>query len=192
MARMVKIEPEERVECDTNGYRRNAIKEEHGIGTRKISAKHTDEELHHQEVLGQYAVSKFFGVPMDWSVCIGGNKRPHFVINGVSMRVQMPTHHPPILKFNRPEDFDTDIMVLCYEFDDPESPGWIGIYGCVSRERFMREHKMQNFQYGERLVMQAQYMTPIEDYLIEAGREVEKKEPGMEGGPARGQERNTA
>jgi hypothetical protein len=166
MAEMVTLTPEELAEVIMNATGRQGIKERHGIQTKKISDKLTDEELHVLEVKAQRAVSKHFNVPMDWSICVGGNRNPHFVINGISMRVQTATHHPPILKLNRAEDFTTDLMIVCMEW--PDEPAVIAIYGCVSRERFLREHSVQDFGQGKRLVMRSWELTPIADYQAEA------------------------
>jgi len=175
MAEMVTLTPADLAEIAHNAGGRNEVKEQRGIQTNKISDKLTDLELHLLEVKGQLAVSRFLNVPMDWSICVGGNKNPHFTVNGITMRVQMPTHDPPILKLNRAEDFYTDLMVVCMAWE----PHVIGIYGCVSRERFLREHMMKDFGTGKRLTLLSWYLTPIADYEIEAGQ-VPRKEPAME------------
>jgi hypothetical protein len=180
MGEIVKLTPEEQAEIDLNAGGRQAIKDLKGIQTNKISGTLTDLELHYLEVMGQYAVSKYLGVPMDWSICVGGNKNPHFTVNGITMRVQTPTHHPPVLKLNRVEDFYTDLMVVCMEW--PGEPGVIAIYGCVSRDRFLREHMLKDFGYGKRLTLMSWDLTPIADYQIEAAP-VEKKPAVMETGP---------
>ena len=180
MAVIVRLTPEEQTEIDLNAGGRQAIKDQRGIQTHKISDKMSDLELHYLEVMGQFAVSKHLGAPMDWSICVGGNKNPHFTVNGITMRVQTPTYHPPVLKLNRAEDFYTDLMVVCMRW--PEEPLVIGIYGCVSRERFLREHMLKDFGSGKRLSMMSWDLTPIDDYMIEA-RPVEKKPAAMETGP---------
>lgn len=181
MAVMITLAPEELAEINLNAGGRNEIKEQKGVQTNKISGKLTDLELHQIEVKGQYAVSKYFGVPMDWSICVGGNRNPHFTVNGITMRVQTPTHHPPVLKLNRAADFTTDLMVLCLAWD--EDPAVISIYGCVSRERFLRDHMTKDYGGGKRLTMVSWDLAPIEDYQEEAGR-VPKKAAAMETGPA--------
>lgn len=164
MAITVRLTPDELAEIAFNAKGRNDIKVEKHIATKKISDRLTDGELHELEVRGQYAVSRYLKVPMDWSITVGGNKGPHFRVNNISLRVQTATHHPPLLKLNRMEDFTTDLMVLCL----PWEPDVLAIYGCVSRQRFKREHRPQDFGHGKRLVMQSWYLTPIEDYQIEA------------------------
>src|SRR5579862_763615 len=183
MAVMVTLTPEEQAEIVFNAGGRNEIKEQNGIQTKKISEALSDLELHQLEVKGQYAVSKYLGIPMDWSIYMGGNKNPHFTVNGITMRVQTPTHHPPILKLNRKEDFRTDLMVVCMEWE----PGVIAIYGCISRDRFLRDHMLKDFGSGKRLVILSWELTSIEDYQAEAvpaPAPVLRKEPGMEDGPA--------
>lgn len=170
MVEVVTLTPEELAEIKENAEGRNVIKERRGIQTNKISDNLSDLLLHELEVKGQYAVSKYLGVPMDWSVCAGGNKKPHFEVDGITMRVQTPTHHPPILKLNRLQDFDTDLMVVCMV----REPAKIAIYGCVSRERFSREHMLKDFGKGKRLVLLSWYLMPIEDYRAEAGLAVKK------------------
>jgi hypothetical protein len=176
MAVMITLTPEDLAEVDFNAGGRNAVKEEKGIQTNKISGDLSDLELHVLEVKGQLAVSKYFKVPMDWSICIGGNRNPHFTVNGITMRVQTPTHHPPILKLNHASDFRTDLMIVCLAWE----PHVIGIYGCVSRKRFLEEHMLKDFGTGKRLIMLSWNLTPIDDYQEEVAPA--KKGPAMEPG----------
>lgn len=180
------LTPNELKDILANAEHRNEVKEAKKVRTHKISENHSDLELHQLEVAGQYAVAKYLDEPMDWSVSIGGNKtRTHFYVDGYSMRVQTPTHHPPILKFNRAEDFNTDLAVVCMV----REPLVVAIYGCVSRERFLREHLIRSFGFGRRLTMVSQYLTPIGHFRAEAESGLRKEAARATAAPSHGKAR---
>jgi hypothetical protein len=163
---MIRIEltPEELTKLYRNAVNRDAPKNARGIKAPNTFKK-TTLELHLLEVTGQYAVSKYLDEPMDWSIKMAGNKTGiHLYASGFSLCVQTPSYHPPILKFNRASDFTADLAVLCYQADQ----NIVDIHGCVSRERFLREHLKQNFGHGNRLTMPSWNLTSIEEFEAEA------------------------
>lgn len=161
MVELVTYSEEEEKKIIENADARNAIKVAKGIRFKRRYSYLSGWEIHRREVVSQYCVAKYFGVPMDWSITVDGNRnRPHLFVERYSVIVRMPIYPDnPILKFDSIEYFPTLLAVLCSE----PGPRTVAIHGCVSRRRFIKEHTISNLNHEgwHCMIMMASQLTPI-------------------------------
>jgi len=140
---------------------RNAAKE--GWPNYRVAADKGDLGLHLDGVRAELAVCKRFGFPLDESVSPDGdNGAPDLYVGELRVEVKAATHRPPIIKLNALTDFKADAMVLCFVHPwNSRMASVVELHGVVSRQKFMRDHRLRDFGYGKRVIMEAHELSPI-------------------------------
>ena len=140
--------------------RQHAVK----VATSATSKKHDESksefELHYIGAMGEYAVSKEHGAPMDERVHLGGDDGVDFVINGYECHVKTFTYTGP-----NPEFFIDDIDCFTAEIGIGTrvlSPTRVEISGCISRKRFEKYMVKKEYGYGSRLMVPCHLLQPLD------------------------------
>ena len=125
------------------------------VATCAASKKHdrnkSEYELHYIGAMGEYAVSKYFGVPMDTSVHVGGDNGIDLIINEWECHVKTFTFGGKNIEFyiDDMDAFTSDIGI----FTQVVSPTRIRIRGCISRRMFETKCTTKDYGYGDRLMV---------------------------------------
>lgn len=140
----------------------------HSVVDRMFDQKNTSEGINIIGHLGEQAVGKVLGLPVDTEIRTGGDAGYDMTITGKTAQIKTSTL--PRLIFNAKHLFSAEIAVLVQftgknrrEADkDPQFTIW----GWVEREEFLKNYYNEDFGYGLRLVMDAPYLHPL-DSLFE-------------------------
>jgi len=120
------------------------------------------EQSHFDGVRAEIAACKRFNYPVDTGIYIGGDDgRPDLYVGNYSVEVKAATYKPPILKFNTLTDFKSDVAILALVYNTDKMKSVVELWGCVGKHKFYKEHKIENYGYGPRAIMQAEQMSPI-------------------------------
>ncbi len=133
------------------------------IANRRI-CKQGDFAIHYIGMLGEIAVSRAIGTPVNAEITVGGDGAVDMDMQGQTIQVKTSSHaktpNPRFLIFNGANDFATDWAVSC----SVQSPTVIRIHGFVGKEKFMRLAVAHDFGYGERMCLDEKHLTPIEKF----------------------------
>lgn len=80
-------------------------------------------------------------------------------IGNCSVDVKCTLRRDPSLIFDTEDKFKSDVAVLTQAFEDDDA---IRVWGYVSKTEFLRRAKHRDFGYGDRLVVEANALDPIE------------------------------
>ena len=139
-------------------------KEKHNVTDKMFDRNNTSAGINVIGHLGEQAIGQALGFPVDTTVLIGGDNGSDMVVDGTT--IQVKTSQLKSLIFNASWQFKSDIAVLVqYVGEDKtkseEDPRFI-IWGYVDRDTFKANHYKKDYGYGERLVMDAKDLLPIE------------------------------
>lgn len=134
------------------------------IATNATSKKHdrakSEFELHYIGAMGEYAVSKYSGVPMNEDVHIGGDDGVDFVINGWECHVKTFTYtgREPEFFVDNIDKFTATIGIGTRIL----SPTRVEIIGCISKTKFEQYATIKNYGYGNRLLVPFNFLSPLD------------------------------
>jgi len=142
----------------------NCVKEANGV-PKGTYGDLTPFGAHYVGAMGEFALRKATGSPLDLSVTKLGNDDPDIVINGwtVQIKTSSYTGRDVEYKLNTMGDFNARVLVGVRIL----TPLKCEISGCISKTRFMKIHEVKDYGYGERLVIAAKDLSPI-DILMSA------------------------
>lgn len=132
-------------------------KVKHNVKDRMFDIKNTSEGINIIGHLGEQAVAKVLGIPVDTTVLTGGDAGHDLTLNGTT--IQVKTSILPKLIFNAKHLFKSDVAVLVQYIgadnrtahEDPRFQIW----GWVDQEEFFKSYYNEDFGYGRRLVFDA-------------------------------------
>ena len=106
----------------------------------------------------EFAVARVLGVdPPTVNVLTDGGIDPWF--DDISIDVKFTNRDGAPLIFDNQQRFKADCAVLVSKTDDPVA---MRIWGAIGKKTFVAHAKTHDFGYGERLVMEASELRPIE------------------------------
>jgi hypothetical protein len=160
----VTLEPEE-VQVTLDFIKRmREDKVAHDVADKMFDINNTSEGINIIGHLGEMAVGKVLQVPVDTEVRTGGDDGNdlHYLGN----TIQVKTSTLKSLIFNHPRLFKSDLAVLVQFIgadkrkaeDDPRFVIW----GWMERKEFLDKHYTRNFGYGNRLVVDAENLLPLD------------------------------
>jgi hypothetical protein len=147
----------------------------HLVQDKRVMVRRSNEATHLIGLMGEYAVSKYLGAPLDTDVFLAGDSYKDFRINGVNIEVKTLQG---LLVFNTVDDFRADVAVLAIwnksklEFSGMPSLHFsqrISLEGWITKRSFVRNQFMQDFGYGPRSCVQPAWlytMTNLMDYCM--------------------------
>jgi len=141
------------------------------VTDRMFDVNNTSEGINIIGHLGEMAVGKVLNLPVDMEVRTHGDDGNDLMLNKTG--IQVKTSELQKLIFNAPRLFKSEIAILVQFIgadkknakDDPRFLIW----GWTERKEFMQQYYTQNFGYGERLVLDAPYLHPLDSLLEEFG-----------------------
>lgn len=145
-------------------------KEQHGVTDRMFDKNNTSEGINIIGHLGEQAVGKVLGLPVDTTVLTGGDVGHDMYIGSTS--IQVKTSELTKLIFNAKHLFKSDVAVLAQfvgkdKRKAQEDPRFL-IWGWIERKEFMRDYYTHDFGYGMRLIVDAEYMHTLDSLVEEA------------------------
>ena len=117
--------------------------------------------------LGEVAVSRVLGTPVDYEIRTHGDAGYDTTYAGKT--VQVKTSTLPTLIFNSARAFSADIAILVeYVGNDRANanldPRFV-VHGWITREEFMVHHHNHDYGYGVRLTMDSYTLYPLQDLV---------------------------
>jgi hypothetical protein len=144
---------------------RNAPKMAAGVTNYRIDPNQSDFDLHFKGLKAEYAVAKALGVPFDLSISLGGDdhEKDLLLADGRTVSVKFRTQRgwDYALTRDRLSEFKADLGILVW----PAEGDALELVGYVTREDFAIRARRKNFTYGDRLVVEAAQMRPIDELL---------------------------
>lgn len=136
---------------------RNRGKVLNGVATKKISAVHSDLEIHILGMMAEVAVCRLLGVEPDVELCLRGDAGYDLVWGGMTWDVKMRLGRFRDLMMRADlSDFRSDGAILCWADD---MAGDVCIVGLVLRARFVAQARDDLVR--ERLVLPWRLLTEI-------------------------------
>lgn len=137
--------------------KRQAPKNGNQHATDKRIIKRDNVMTHLIGLLGEFAVSKLVGEPVDTSSYVSGDLYKDFLIYGVKIEVKTLQGY---LTFVSMDHFKSDVAVLVnYEKGDNSK---VTVQGWITKDEFESNSFVDNFGYGDRPCMQPSDLLPIE------------------------------
>ena len=142
------------------------VKDEYAVRDKKFDRTNSSHGVSLIGIMGEIAGCRALRTEPNLEVWIGGDDGRDCQAFGLSWQIKTSSLRALIL--NSADDFVADAALLVRHLagkhevaDDPT----FEIIGGVSRKRFLREHFLHNYGYGERLVMNADALTPLQKLL---------------------------
>jgi hypothetical protein len=131
----------------------------------RLSGGPPSDESHFLGVVGEAAVSLFFGVRLNREFHNGDRHAPDVVTGGIGIEVKTSKYAPPHLKFNDMKEFPTssNIAVMVHADSDKRVAT---LWGWIDRRRFAEDAEVRNYGYGRRLVMTPPFNDMYELYGV--------------------------
>lgn len=143
-------------------------KEQHNVEDKMFDINNTSEGINIIGHLGEQAVGQALGFHVDTTVMVGGDDGSDMTANGTT--IQVKTSQLKSLIFNAPWLFKSDIAIMVQFVGADKTRSWedpqFKIWGYVDKQTFLSNHYKKNYGYGERLVMDVDGLTPIEELSI--------------------------
>jgi hypothetical protein len=142
--------------------RKLRVKETHDIRDKKFDRNNTSQGVSLIGIMGEIAGCRALRTEPNLEVMIGGDDGRDCKAFGLSWQIK--TSGLRALIFNSADDFVADAALLVRHLADKHSVAddpTFEIMGGVSRKRFLRTHFLHDYGYGERLVMNADDLTPL-------------------------------
>lgn len=145
----------ERVRC---------VKDALKVASRKYDSTQSEFELDFIGAMGEYAVCKYFDIPMNREIYIGGDNGVDIDIHGSTCQIKTinPKWNDPDLYFNDESCFSTDVAI-CTKIISPVK---VEIIGCISKRKFMTICFPTNYGHGPRIAVKARKALSHVDVLL--------------------------
>jgi len=126
---------------------------------KKITTRYNSFVPHYLGAMGEYALKKALGCPLDMTVTKLGSDIPDTVINGWTIQIKAVTFGGKDVEIpvNSMEHFNADVLVGVKIVN----PVTCEILGCIQKARFLKIHKVKDYGYGSRLMVSATDLSPI-------------------------------
>jgi hypothetical protein len=141
------------------------------VTDRMFDLNNTSEGINIIGHLGEMAVGKVLNLPVDMEVRTHGDDGNDLMLNNTG--IQVKTSELQKLIFNAPRLFKSEIAILAQfvgadKRNAQADPRFV-LWGWVDRKEFLTSYYTQNFGYGDRLVLDAPYLHPLDSLLEEYG-----------------------
>jgi hypothetical protein len=142
-------------------------KVKHGVVDRMFDTNNTSEGINIIGHLGEMAVGKVLGIPVDMEVRTGGDDGHDMHLGKFSIQVKTSTLDKLI--FNAKHLFKSDVAILVQYIGKDrqkaaEDPRFV-IWGWIEREVFLKEYYPVDYGHGTRLVYDAIYLHTLDDLV---------------------------
>ena len=129
----------------------------------KETTRHSGWEIDYAGARAEVAVCKRLNFPVATYFSLSGdNNEADLYFREFRVEVKCAMYDPPTLKFNTVTEFKSDVVVMCFAPKiGTRYESRVLIAGCVTRWRFAKEYKLQDFGKGTRATMEAQDLTPL-------------------------------
>lgn len=143
-------------------------KEKYNVTDKMFDRNNTSEGINIIGHLGEQAIGQALGFPVDTTVLVGGDNGSDMTVGDIT--IQVKTSQLKSLIFNAPWLFKSDIAILVQFVGEDktrseEDPRFV-IWGYVDKATFKQNHYKRDYGYGERLVMDAKDLLPIESLQL--------------------------
>jgi hypothetical protein len=140
-------------------YLRNSAKA--SSPNHRVDPRTDDYAMHFAGVRAELAVCRLFRFPLDERYGPDGdNGKPDLYVGEYRVEVKTAFYSPPIIKLNALTDFKSDVMVACFtNRAEHREASKVEIWGCVSRQRFLKSYAVRDFGLGLRVTIEQ--MSPI-------------------------------
>lgn len=146
---------------------RNAIKEQAGTPTKKLSCDKSDEQIHFEGIRAELAVARCLGLQIDETHTTGKGPRVDLTYKGLTIEVRYSRY--PRINFVRPDQIAwlkidklnglADVIILVTA--PPvyiKGDNVVDVAGWITKREFERECVMVNWGYGAKYSMSVQNM----------------------------------
>lgn len=114
-------------------------------------------------IMGEYAVSKYLGLPFDTSINLEGDGgETDLMLGKYNIQVKSTKYKTGKLVFNKKEEVVADIFVLCYCLEDQSMAT---IQGYIGRNHVLQHAVQMDLGRGMRWVIEQRLLKPIDDLL---------------------------
>ncbi len=145
--------------------RRNGIKTQHHIRTKKYLNERGDTETHFLGCCAELAVARLLDLQIDESISPRGNQRGYDLItrDGVTIDVRYRNHRDWdfALKSDRASEFKADLAVLVLPAPVPDPPHSFQASGWITRDDFLQRASLKDYGYGPRLMVSKHALHPM-------------------------------
>jgi hypothetical protein len=143
-------------------------KQKYNVEDKMFDRNNTSEGINIIGHLGEQAIGQALGFPVDTTVLVGGDNGSDMEVNETT--IQVKTSQLKSLIFNHLWQFKSDIAILVQyvgadKTKSEEDPHFI-IVGYIDKETFKTNHYRKDYGYGERYVMDAKDLLPIEELTL--------------------------
>ena len=115
-------------------------------------------------VLGEVAVAKYLGVPVDYDFYPGTDGGKDLEYAGRIIQIKTATKRTDLI-FDDLNDFQADIAILVKHLggnrDTVETDPRFGIVGWIERDDFMKSYQVKNYGFGDRAMVTERFLSPI-------------------------------
>ncbi len=141
-------------------------KKQHEVVDKKFDRNNSSYSVNLMGRLGEVVVAKTLQIPTDDSITAGGDVG-YDLVSHLGKRIAVKTSTLDSLIFNKIEDFSADIAILVKFVGDkqiPHADGKFFILGWIDHQTFVDTFHWHDYGYGNRLVLNASQLKPIEEY----------------------------
>ena len=127
---------------------------------KKITTRYSSFAPHYLGAMGEFALRKALGCSLDMTVTKLGSDIPDTIINGWTTQIKAITYVGKDVEvpINSIEKFNAEILVGVQILN----PVTCSILGYIHKAKFIEVHKVKNYGYGDRLMVGAGDLLPID------------------------------
>ena len=144
-------------------------KKKHEVVDKKFDRNNSSYSVNLMGRLGEVVVAKTLQIQTDDSVTAGGDIG-YDLVSHMGKRIAVKTSTLDSLIFNKIEDFTADIAILVKFVGDKQLPhvdSKFTILGYIDYQTFLDTFHWHDYGYGNRLVVTADKLRPIEEIVNE-------------------------
>jgi hypothetical protein len=165
---------EEEVKKSVNFIRRlQEDKQKHGVTDRMFDRNNTSSGINQVGHLGEVAVGKVLGLPVDYKIRTGGDEGFDLQLNRATIQIKTTSTQTASLIFNAKHLFSADVAVLVQfvgaDKKQSEKDPRFKIWGWCTRSHFMSNYYNHDYGYGMRLVLDSENLWSLNSLLEEYG-----------------------
>ena len=140
--------------------RQRCVKRALAVKSNKYAKDRGEFELQYLGSMGEFALHKEYGSPLNMDVHIGGDNGIDIVINGWPCHVKTIafTGPNPHYLMDDMSCFTAPVGICCQAL----SPTKVMILGCIHRNEFAKKSTSRDFGYGPRLSLPVENLKPIQ------------------------------
>jgi len=127
---------------------------------KKITTRYSSFAPHYLGAMGEFALRKGLGCSLDMTVTKLGSDIPDTIIKGWTAQIKTITYvgRDAEIPINSMEHFNAEILVGVKILN----PLTCCILGYIHKGKFMEVHKVKDYSYGNRLMVGAEDLLPID------------------------------